>query len=357
MPAAVVHTAGNTEDHLIVHTEDKLIVPHNLQLLLLFKAHINVERTQGGGMVPYVFKYIFKPPKPSDVDLRTQEVPVQQDVGQPPVQNAPRDEIREYREARRIGATEAAWLIFEFRSLNFNPSVVSLAIHLQGERVFIVRNSTLPEDHEASSQLERYLSRPMDYQDMTYITYYEETNIYSVLPVTHHQYQMDTGIPPRYVVNRGPENKRVARILWTPPSSTELFSLRRILLHEPVSSFAQARTLNGTMYETYREAGVAKGLFVEGGEFRLSLQEAVATYATPQELRIMLITCYQAGANPTALLNEFQNSMSADIQGHTTEDVQQELLSRLHKISDHHGGRLLRLFQTFPPPPAVLLGT
>jgi hypothetical protein len=100
------------------------------------------------------------------------------------------------------------------------------------------------------------------------------------------------------------------------------------------------------MYETYREAGVAKGLFVEGGEFRLSLQEAVATYATPQELRIMLITCYQAGANPTALLNEFQNSMSADIQGHTTEDVQQELLSRLNEIeiSDHHGGRLLRLF-------------
>jgi PIF1-like helicase len=241
--------------------------------------------------------------------------------------------------------------------LNFNPSVISLEIHLQGERVFIIRNSTLPEDHETSSQLERYLSRPMEYQDMTYITYYEETNIYSVLPVTYHQYQMDTGIPPRYVVNRGPENKRVARILWTPPSSTELFSLRRILLHEPVLSFDEARTYNGTVHETYREAGVAKGLFVEGGEFRLSLQEAVTTYATPQELRIMLITCYQAGANPTALLSEFQTSMSADIQGNTAEDVQQELLSRLHEISDHHGGRLLRSFQTFPPPPELLPAT
>jgi hypothetical protein len=71
----------------------------------------------------------------------------------------------------------------------------------------------------------------------------------------------------------------------------------------------------------------------------------------------MLVTCYQAGANPRALLNEFQNSMSADIQGHTTEDVQQELLFRLHEISDHHGGRLLRSFQTFPPPPAFLPAT
>ena len=42
--------------------EDLRVVPYNGLLTKEFKAHINVERTNGGGTVAYLFKYAFKPP-------------------------------------------------------------------------------------------------------------------------------------------------------------------------------------------------------------------------------------------------------------------------------------------------------
>jgi len=53
--------------------EDLRVVPYNRQLSKQFKAHINVERTQGGAAVAYLMKYAFKPSKPTEVHIRTFE--------------------------------------------------------------------------------------------------------------------------------------------------------------------------------------------------------------------------------------------------------------------------------------------
>jgi PIF1-like helicase/Helitron helicase-like domain at N-terminus len=355
IPETILDAADNRCVYRRRHAEDMRVVPYNLLLLQRFRSHINVERTQSGGVLPYLFKYAFKPPSGTDVDVHSRTFPNDTAMNEGGAQPAPpRDEVREYRQARRIGATEAAWTLFEFRRVVFNPSVVALATHLPGQRVFILRNSRLPPHHETSSQLERYLARPPQYAHMKYVTYYEETQIYPQLPPSvaalHHPVPSDTGIPPRYVAPRNELSTRVARILWAPPAAHEQFALRRILLHAPISSFTEGRTWQGIEYSTFREAALARGLFAEGGEFATAMQEAVQSYATPHELRMMLFMCFLGGANPTILLNQFRAQLYADIVAPNPEAALHELLIRLHALSERHGGQLLRNFPGFPVP-------
>jgi len=100
-------------------------VPYNRQLTKQFKAHINVERTQGGGAVAYLMKYAFKPPKPTEVQIRTYEEAGQSEV----VQN----DVRDYMRARRTGSVEAAWRLLEFRKVDIKSKVEKYAVHLPGE--------------------------------------------------------------------------------------------------------------------------------------------------------------------------------------------------------------------------------
>jgi hypothetical protein len=69
----------------------------------------------------------------------------------------------------------------------------------------------------------------------------------------------------------------------------------------------------------------------------------------------MLAVSFLAGANPTTLLNQFHQHMSVDINSTNAEAGNAELLSRVHALSESHGGQLLRNFQGFPVPPGLFV--
>ena len=59
-----------------------------------------------------------------------------------------------------------------------------------------------------------------------------------------------------------------------PPSRGEVFYLRTILQHRAASSFLDARTVNGTTYNTYQETTTALGVFADETEVEYALREA-----------------------------------------------------------------------------------
>ncbi|XP_056698595.1 uncharacterized protein [Spinacia oleracea] len=96
------------------HTIDNtFIVPYNVDLLVNYQAHINVEVCNKYTCTKYLFKYMNKGP---DMALATiQEVT---DSGIPGGQQAnpepPRDEIKSYLQCRYVYAAEACWIVFGF---------------------------------------------------------------------------------------------------------------------------------------------------------------------------------------------------------------------------------------------------
>ena len=209
--------------------EDLRVVPYNPRLTREFKAQINVERTNGGGAVAYLMKYTFKPPKPTPVQMNTE----QEKNAQQPQQgnNIVRNDIRTYMRARRIGATEACWRLLEFRNVSISPSVEAYSVHLPGLRMHSIHNPNVSRGPVAtqSSPLERYLLRPVQYGKNDFLTYMETFKLRKTLPKSLRADEANiprhTGVPPYFLTKRS-EKHPVVGIQYVSPSNVERFALR-----------------------------------------------------------------------------------------------------------------------------------
>ncbi len=163
---------------------------------------------------------------------------------------------------------------------------------------------------------------------------------------------LDSGDPPKYVTERLPGAEVVARVLWIRPGRTEDFALTNILIEVPCLSYLDARTVGSTVYLTFREA-VARGLYRHGQEFELAMAHAIEIQSTQEELRRHLVMYYQEEANKFALFEQLKGAMMADIPEGTESARSDELLKRLHRISERHGEKLLRDFDEFQVPSSL----
>ena len=137
--------------------------------------------------------------------------------------------------------------------MKIHPTVETLAIHLRRERTVLIRNPRLPRVLK-SSTLERYLARPATYRNLDYMGYSENFKMYVKLP---QKYRNDSNSIPRdrtnpkqYIVKRERGEICVARIRTVPPSKVELFALRLIIMHRPVSPFEDAKKWEARRYPT-----------------------------------------------------------------------------------------------------------
>jgi hypothetical protein len=99
------------------------------------------------------------------------------------------------------------------------------------------------------------------------------------------------------------------------PSDIERYALRILLLYRKgCSSFEQLRTVNGTIYSTFRETCHALGYFENNKDCESTLQEATS-FASSYQLRELfaLLLLNSAPTDPGALWFKFRSVMSDDI--------------------------------------------
>jgi len=67
----------------------------------------------------------------------------------------------------------------------------------------------------------------------------------------------------------------IGRLIWVPPSTSEVFYLRRMLTHVRGStSNIDIRTVNNVIYSTFREACLALGILADDTEYVNAIKEA-----------------------------------------------------------------------------------
>ena len=182
--------------------------------------------------------------------------------------------IEMYRQARRIGAPEAAARIFEHRNIAFNPPVEALEIHLPEKRSVMLRSPKLPNE-TSFSKLERYFSRPRQFLDLTYQEYFETVAFFlSKEKLPKHVLKtlsedelppLDSGMPQKYVVKK--REPCVTGLKFVSALRKEEVAIRKLLLHFPFPSFESMKIVNGKAFSTFREAAIARSLYAEGEEF------------------------------------------------------------------------------------------
>ncbi|GJY96378.1 DNA helicase [Tanacetum coccineum] len=120
-----------------VWLDNRYVVPYNRTLCLRYYAHINVEYCGWTMLIKYLFKYISKGTDRVIADVTRTAADI------PSTSNAPRieiDEIKNYVEARYIGPHEACWRILDFPIHYRNPSVQTLAVHLENMQQITFRS-------------------------------------------------------------------------------------------------------------------------------------------------------------------------------------------------------------------------
>ena len=226
------------------------------------------------------------------------------------------DEVKDYIDARYLSASKAAWRIFGFQINHREPSVSPLPIHLPGcDQVIFEEGSEQTALQSTVLMLDRYLSRPEDntFNDIKYCEYYEQYMVSNTIPRTTTTVWRDQVRDHQMYVYRRLRGKKICRMNMLYPSSGEVFYLKLLLLHTTPRSFLLARTIDGTVHESFQAAARALGLVDDNTEGELCFTEAVESGYSPVQLRCLLVTLTMDGAPALDLLESNREILMADL--------------------------------------------
>jgi hypothetical protein len=111
--------------------DNRFIVPYNIDLLVKYQAHINVEWCNRSKSIKYLSKYVNKGSDRAKFFLYKN---VHTDPASESHHITNIDEIKTYLDCRYISASEACWRLFEFDIQYREPAIERLSFHLEMSR-------------------------------------------------------------------------------------------------------------------------------------------------------------------------------------------------------------------------------
>ncbi|KAG7537158.1 Helitron helicase-like domain [Arabidopsis suecica] len=312
----IIYRRRRTSDNFVIKGGKKLdnqfVIPHNIDILKKYEAHINVEWCNTTNAVKYLFKYITK-----GVDKAT--ILIEKGTTSTTTNETTRefvkerDEIQEYLDCRYLSACEAMWRIFAYHIHKWKPAVQKLIIHLENQQTVT---------YKKTDNLDRVLSRYGI--EKTMFTEWMEMNKHckEARGLTYVEF-------PKYFVwdadnkawhrrRRGQNStaiRTIGRIVNIHPNADELYYLR-ILVNVVIgpTSYEDILTVGDEKRKSFKEACRARGILDNDLEWHKVLDESTQ-WATPHQLRhlFVLLLIYCEVANPLGLWEHCWKSLSEDI--------------------------------------------
>ena len=310
--------------------DNRDVVPYSPVLLKRHDAHLNVEVVSNIRLVKYIFKYTFKGHDRARVEL-----------------SDTLDEIQEHLDARYLGATEAAWRLFEYPMHGQSHSVQRLVVHLPGQQFVTFQDGSEAEAlHQARSQ-NTTLTAWFQF-NATHAALAEGhaavNGLYQDMPL-HCTWQKDS----RQWRLRKQGGRRLAvvgRVAPVSPTDGEKYFLYLLLLSSAgATCFTDLRTLDGHVFPTFQAAAVARGLCESDDHLHAALSEVLATAAAApaRSFFAMILSCCDV-SDPVRFWQLFADDLSEDLlrqlgrkeaaQDAALADIQVHLCRHGRKTSD-----------------------
>jgi hypothetical protein len=274
--------------------DNRWVVPYNIFILLKYGCHANTEFVGSFTTVKYIYKYVHK-----GVDISTTEV--QRLVGD-------RNEIAKFVNARTIDPYDATWRLFGFKVQDRFPAVQQLAIHEEDQQNIVfregeamnalesVKDTTLMAFFKFNATEERACK--IKYQDFPKFCTFSDNSWHwrKFLPD-------DNEVP-----------RTIGRINAVSPAQGDRYFLRMMLTHTSgATCYSDLKRVEGTVYDTFKEACKVMGLLEDDAEWESALEE-VSEYGSSQQIRtifaVLLQFCHPT--DPSKLYEKFKDNMSED---------------------------------------------
>ncbi|XP_010451099.1 PREDICTED: uncharacterized protein LOC104733194 [Camelina sativa] len=369
----VVYRRRNDDSKFVIkgltRLDNRNVVPHNLNLLKKYMAHINVEWCCKTSAVKYLFKYITKGvDKATFVIVRPSKGKKKKGLNKEEAQ--PVDEISEYLDCRYVSACEAVWRIFAFHIHYHKPAVIRLHIHLQDQHRLLFDQlqrleSIISREDVEKTMLTEWMATNQREIDSPDVGYNSDIKAYDL---TYMEF------PKYYVWNttktwtRRKQGFAIGRIVHIHPSAGDLFYLRVLLnIVKGATCFDDIKTVAGVIYGSNKEACYIRGLLDDDKEWHDVLKE-VAQWASAYQIRYLFVTLllYCEVANPRELWNKNWKYLAEDVQHnrrkvfHFThlnlneEELEQYALIEIEELLMENDKSLTH-FQDMPVPDKAIL--
>ncbi|KAH9622346.1 hypothetical protein KSS87_022355, partial [Heliosperma pusillum] len=302
------------------------VIPYNPQLLLKYRAHINVEWCNQSRAIKYLFKYINK--GPDRVTMQSSYMrPNEQDPGR-------LDEIKRYYDCRYISACEAVWRIFCFPIHFKTPSVERLHYHLPGEQPVMFDDDTFIDDvlQKSSVGVSQFINWMSCNSREIHPNNRESRDMQIAKQLLYSQF------PTKFVWKKKQrqwtlrkKGFTIGRLLHVPPSCGELYFMRIMLNHiKGPKCFEDIRTVNRDIVcPTYREACYKLGLIGDDKEYIDAIEEA-SDWGSGSYLRHLFSTLLLCGTL----------SMPRRVWDKTWRLLSDDILHKQRKVLNNQGLQL-----------------
>ncbi|GFW79935.1 helitron_like_N domain-containing protein [Trichonephila clavipes] len=286
-----------TEFGMLEDVDNSWVVPYSPLLCRIFKAHINVEYCNSVKSIKYICKYVTKG---SDAAMFA--------VANEMLNRL--DEVTTYQQGRYISSSEAVWRLLNFPIHQRYPTVVHLAVHLEGgQRVYYEPGQ--PTAHLTDTPPKTTLTA---FFDLCKTDPLAKTLLYSEVP-RHFRWDASQkvwqirkkGVPladfPGYVTDNA-----LGRVYTVHPNNREAFHMRLLLHHVrgPIS-FEHLKTVvvrdeDGDILEikpcsTYTEACQVLGLVEDDSHWYQAMEEAAVSQSPAQLRNLFAILIAVCGLN------------------------------------------------------------
>lgn len=115
-----------------VKLDNRFFLPYNIDFVVKYQAHINVEWCNKAWSIKYIFKYINKGPDKATMILE-ENIARNAIIGVEEIKEI--DEIKSFIDCQYLSACEACWRIFQFDIQYHSIGVERLNFHLPDENV------------------------------------------------------------------------------------------------------------------------------------------------------------------------------------------------------------------------------
>lgn len=181
------------------------------------------------------------------------------------------DEASFYQTCRYVTSMEATWRILGLPLFYFSHKVNTLAVHLEGENPHVFKKGEAAKAAERelrASTLTAYLDlvaesrdKPAEDPDRQLLA----KILYSEIPKYYVWEQKERKWKRRVKVKK----PNLGRLAAASPNSGDRFYLRVLLQEVPgCATFEELRTHNGTVFSTFKEACVSRGLARDDREYK-----------------------------------------------------------------------------------------
>ncbi|XP_021991288.1 uncharacterized protein LOC110888052 [Helianthus annuus] len=263
----------------ITKLDNRFVVPYNRYLLLKYESHINVEWCNQSRAIKYLFKYLNKGPNRATMV-------VQENIGNDGERRTQQivkvDEIKIYLDCRYLSPCEAVWRMLAFPIHYSFPSVMKLTFHTPNQHLLTLRDSDrfpalLNRDGIRDTMFTQWFALNSRDAAARKFTYAE-------IP-TKYVWQEDNKVWKTRL-----ERTAIGQIVYCNPAVGPKYYLRMLLgIVRGPRSFEEIKTVDGVVYETFKEACYAYGLLNDDKEWNDALSEA-KLWASGSQLRELFVT-------------------------------------------------------------------